>query len=115
NINTGLTPIDASRVNSGTKAESPDMERLTMRKGMDVRHIYIDKNFGIGYSKIRDTDPVAYLERVTETNSGKLYFHLVKNGNTLIVPKGTKIKYRGGYIFGKNKAVNATTVTYFTE
>lgn len=39
----------------------------------------------------------------------------MKPCNTLIIPKGTKVSYRGGYIFGKNKAVNATSVTYFTE
>jgi hypothetical protein len=113
--NTALTAINELRVDSGTKAQSPSMERLTMRKGMDVMHVYIDKDYGVGYSKIRDTDPIAYLNQTTESNSGKLYFHLVKNGNQLIVPKGTKVSYRGGYIFGKNKAANATTVTYFTE
>lgn len=114
-VNIGLNAIGSDRINSGTKAETPNMERLTMRKNDNVMHVYIDKDFGIGYSKIRDTDPIAYLNQVTETNSGKLYYHLVKYENQLIVPKGTKVSYRGGYIFGKNKAVNATNVTYFTE
>lgn len=99
-------------LNSGTKAESPDMQRVTMRNEYgDAIHIRMDKDYGIGYSKIRDDDPIAYLRE----NNQKFYFHLVKNGNQLIVPKGEKVSYRGSYIFGKNKAVNATNVTYFTE
>lgn len=99
-------------LNSGTKAESPDMQRVTMRNEYgDTVHIRMDKDYGIGYSKIRNDDPIAYLRE----NNQKFYFHLVKNGNRLIVPKGEKVSYRGSYIFGKNKAVNATNVTYFTE
>lgn len=99
-------------LNSGTKAESPNMKRVTMRNEQgDAIHIYTDKEYGVGYSKIRDDDVIAYLRE----NNQKFYFHLVKSGNQLIVPKGTKVKYRGGYIFGKNKAVNATNLTYFTE
>ncbi|PAE27920.1 hypothetical protein CHI07_17145 [Paenibacillus sp. 7884-2] len=99
-------------LNSGIKAESPDMQRVTMRNQHgDAIHIFMDKEYGVGYSKIRDDDPIAYLRE----NNQKFYFHLVKNGNTLIVPKGEKVSYRGSYIFGKNKAVNATNLTYFTE
>lgn len=108
----GLYTQTADILNSGTKAESPNLERVTIRndKG-DVAHVYTGKEYGVGYSKIRDSDPVVYLSE----NFRKVYFHLVKRNNILIVPKGTTVKYRGGYIFGKNKAVNATTVTYFTE
>lgn len=103
---------DDSQLDSGTKAHSPNMERAIMRndKG-DVIHVMLDKDYGIGYTKIRDDDPICYLR----DNFQKFYYHLVKNNNALIVPKGEKVRYRGAYIFGKNKAKNATNVTCFTE
>ena len=64
------------------------MQRVTMRNEHgDAIHIRTDKDYGIGYSKIRDNDPIAYLRE----NNQKFYFHLVKNGNQLIVPKGEKV------------------------
>lgn len=109
---TDLYVQDENILNSGTKENSPNMQRATMRndKG-DTIHVMLDNSFGIGYSKIRGNDPICYLRDSFQ----KFYFHLVKNNNALIVPKGEKVKYRGAYIFGKNKAKNATNVTYFTE
>lgn len=109
---TELYAQTADQLNSGKLSESPELSRVTMRNNTgDIVHVYLDREYGIGYTKIRPTDPIMYL------SSGylKMYYHLVKNGNQLIVPKGTKVSYRGGYIFGKNKAVNATSVTYFVE
>lgn len=111
-VQTDLYIQDENILNSGTKSESPDMQRVTMRNDRgDAIHTIMDRDYGIGYNKIRDDDVIAYLRE----NNQKFYFHLVKNGNQLIVPKGEKVSYRGSYIFGKNKAVNATNVTYFTE
>lgn len=109
---TDLYVQDELQIDSGTKAQSPNMERATMRndKG-DVIHVVLDKDFGVGFSKIRDSDTICYLRDSFQ----KFYYHLVKSGNTLIVHKGEKVRYRGAYIFGKNKAKNATNVTYFTE
>lgn len=109
---TDLYVQDANQLDSGTKSQSPDMERATMRNNKgDVIHVMLDKDFGVGYSKIRDSDTICYLRDSFQ----KFYYHLVKNNNALIVPKGEKVRYRGVYIFGKNKANNATNVTYFTE
>ena len=109
---TDLYIQDNTILNSGTKGNSPQMQRATIRNNKgDVIHVMLDNEYGIGYSKIRDTDPICYLRDSFQ----KFYFHLVKNNNVLIVPKGEKVKYRGAYIFGKNKAKNATNVTYFTE
>ena len=109
---TDLYIQDENILNSGKKANSPDMQRATMRNNKgDVIHVWTDKDFGIGYDKIRNDDPICYLRE----NNQKFYFHLIKNGNITHIPKGQKVKYRGAYIFGKNKAKNATNVTYFTE
>lgn len=109
---TELYTQSAEILNSGTKGESPNLSRVVMRNGVgDVAHVYMDKDFGVGYSHISDSDPVMYLRE----NFGKMYFHLIKRPNNLVVSGGEKVGYQGGYIFGKNKAKNATNVTYFTE
>ena len=111
-VKTGLYTQTLDILESGTKEESPNMHRVTMRNNKgDTIHVETDKDYGMGYTKIRNDDPVCYLRE----NYQKFYFHLVKNYNNLIVLKGEKVKYRGAYIFGKNKAKNATNVTYFTE
>lgn len=109
---TELVTQTAAKWNSGTKANSPNVDRVTMRSSdMDVAHVYIDKDFGVGYSHIADDDTVLYLRE----NFLKMYFHLVKAGSPLILDVGETSEYKGGYIFAKNKAVNATNVTRYTE
>lgn len=100
------------KLNSGTKRDSPNISRVTMRgDNGDVAHIYIDKDFGIGYSHIGESDVIAYLREKWL----KLYFHLVKTGTPLILSQGESSEYRGGYIFTKNNANKATNVSMFVE
>lgn len=110
-VKSALYTYDGTKLDSGTKAESPDMTRATMiNTNNELVHVYTDKNYGIGYSMIRNNDPIAYLD---ESNR-KFYFHLVKNGNRLFFNRGDVKSYRGGYIFGKNEGANAY-VTRFVE
>src|SRR5699024_874600 len=85
---TDLYIQDNSQLNSGNKEKSPNMDRATLRNNKgDVIHVTIDKEFGIGYSKIRDDDTICYLR----DNFQKFYYHLVKNNNALVVPNGEKV------------------------
>lgn len=109
---TKLVTQTSAKWNSGTKANSPNVDRVTMRSSnMDVAHVYVDKDYGIGYSHIADNDTVLYLRE----SFLKMYFHLVKAGSPLILDVGETSEYKGGYIFTKNKAINATNVSRFVE
>ncbi|MCR1952821.1 hypothetical protein NSA50_17595 [Clostridium sp. DSM 100503] len=112
NEKSSLIQQTSSRIDSGTKNNSRNMNRITFRDFNDNSvHIYIDKDYGIGYNYIGKNDPICYLRE----SYIKAYYHLVKNGNNLIVHKGQKVKYRGGYIFTKNNAENSTNVSVFWE
>lgn len=99
------------RRNSGTKGNSPEMTRVSMiNSSGELVHIYVDKDYGVGYGNITDNDVIAY----KNTGTGKFYYHLVKSGNALEFNQGDKKSYRGGYIFSKNYGKNAY-VTKFIE
>lgn len=99
------------QVSSGTKAESPNMSRASLlNKNDEIMHIYIDKDYGIGYDNIRDSDIIAYFRE----NYLKFYYHLVKNNNPLNIMSGQTKLYRGGYVFSKKEGTNAY-VTRFVE
>ena len=102
-VNTSPIEIGDSTINSGTKAQSPNIDRVTMTKGDYSLSIRTSPDYGIGYTHIRDTDPICYLQGRTQTNSGKFYWHLVKNNNLLKMPAGTKVSYKGGYTFKKER------------
>lgn len=99
------------RRNSGTKASSPNMTRATlMNDSRDLLHIYVDKDYGIGYNQIGADDAIAY----GNSNNGKFYYHLVKDGNSLEFDANQIHSYRGGYIFAENTGANAY-VSRFVE
>lgn len=111
NVKTGVYPNDYTVRNSGTKSESPDMTRATlMNNANDMLHIYVDKEYGIGYDHISSDDVIAYGR---ESNL-KLYYHLVKPGNVLEFNNGDSNSYRGGYIFSYNTGKNSN-VSKFIE
>lgn len=100
-----------SRINSGTKSESPDMTRATMLNDNDeLLHVYVDKDYGIGYSHIGNNDVPAYMRE----NNGKFYYHLVKTGQTLEFNTNDVNSYRGGYIFSNDYGTDAY-VSKFVE
>ena len=108
---TGVYSDTTVRRNSGTKGNSPEMTRVSMINGSsDLVHVYVDKDYGVGYGNITDNDVIAY----KNTGTGKFYYHLVKSGNALEFNQGDKKSYRGGYIFSKNYGKNAY-VTKFIE
>lgn len=99
------------QVSSGTKVESPNMTRASLlNKNDEIMHIYIDKDYGIGYDNIRDSDIIAYFRE----SYLKFYYHLVKNDNPLNITAGQTKSYRGGYVFSKKEGTNAY-VTRFVE
>ena len=99
------------RRNSGTKINSPEMTRVSMVNGSsDLAHVYVDKDYGVGYGNIRDNDVIAY----KNAGAGKFYYHLVKHENALQFNQGDRKSYRGGYIFSENYGKNAY-VTKFIE
>lgn len=99
------------RRNSGAKINSPDMTRASMINGSgELVHVYVDKDYGIGYGNIADNDVIAY----KNTGTGKFYYHLVKTGSALQFNQGDKKAYRGGYIFSENYGKDAY-VTKFIE
>lgn len=101
----------SERRNSGTKGSSPEMSRVTMINNSDeMAHVYVDKDYGIGYDQIANDDVIAYKNATT----GKFYYHLVKNGSALEFNQGDKNAYRGGYIFSENYGKNSY-VTKFIE
>ena len=101
----------SERRNSGTKGSSPEMTRVTMINNSDeMAHVYVDKDYGIGYDQIANSDVIAYKNATTV----KFYYHLVKNGSTLVFNQGDKNSYSGGYILSENYGKNAY-VTKFIE
>lgn len=99
------------RRNSGAKINSPDMTRASMINGSgELVHVYVDKDYGIGYGNIADNDVIAY----KNTGTGKFYYHLVKTGSALEFNQGDKNSYSGGYILSENYGKNAY-VTKFIE
>ena len=99
------------RRNSGTKALSPNMTRATLMNDRDdILHIYVDKEYGIGYNQIGNDDVIAY----GREGNQKFYYHLVKSGNALEFDANQIHSYRGGYIFAENTGTNAF-VTRFIE
>lgn len=110
-VKSGVYADSSIRRNSGTKATSPNMTRSTlMNDNNELLHIYIDKNYGIGYNHIGGDDVIAY----GRENNSKFYHHLIKSGNALEFATGDVNSYRGGYIFAENKGTNAY-VTHFIE
>lgn len=100
-----------SQINSGTKSQSPNMTRASMlNENNEIMHVYIDKDYGIGYDHIGNNDAIAYLRE----SYLKFYFHLVKTSNPLDILAGQTKSYRGGYIFSKKEGTNAY-VTRFVE
>ena len=107
----GIYTDGTARRNSGTKAQSPNMTRATLMNDNDnLLHIYVDKDFGIGYDHIGNSDVIAY----GREGNQKFYYHLIKNGQTLEFSTGDIHKYRGGYIFSNNSGTNAY-VSKFVE
>ena len=107
----GIYTDDSSRRNSGTKGQSPNMTRATLMNDNDeMLHIYVDKDYGIGYDHIGNDDVIAY----GREGNQKFYYHLVKSGNTLNFNTNQTHSYRGGYIFSENYGNNAY-VTRFIE
>lgn len=107
----GIYTDSTARRDSGDKRSSPNMTRSTLMNDNDeLLHIYMDKNYGIGYNQIADNDVIAY----SRENNGKFYHHLVKSGSALEFAAGELNSYRGGYIFAENKGTNAY-VTHFIE
>ena len=107
----GVYSDSASRRNSGTKLTSPNMTRATLMNDNDeLLHIYVDKDYGIGYDHIGNDDVIAY----GREGNQKFYYHLVKSGNTLNFNTNQTHSYRGGYIFSENYGNNAY-VTRFIE
>lgn len=107
----GIYTDSTVRRDSGTKLSAPNMTRSTlMNDNNEMLHIYMDKNYGIGYNHIANDDVIAY----SGANNGKFYHHLVKSGSTLEFAAGELNSYRGGYIFAENKGTNAY-VTHFIE
>lgn len=99
------------RRNSGTKDQSPNMTRATLMNDNDeMLHIYVDKNYGIGYDHIGSSDVIAY----GREGSQKFYYHLIKSGQTLEFNQGDINSYRGGYIFSKDSGKTAY-VSKFVE
>lgn len=100
-----------TRINSGTKSESPNMTRATMMNdNNELLHVYVDKDYGIGYDHIGDNGVPAYMRE----NYGKFYYHLIKTGQTLTFNAGDVHSYRGGYIFAEDTGTNAY-VSRFVE
>lgn len=107
----GIYTDSSVRRNSGTKASSPDMTRATLMNDRDdILHVYVDKEYGIGYDHIGNDDVIAY----GRDGNAKFYYHLIKNGQTLEFNAGDINSYRGGYIFANNIGENAY-VTKFVE
>lgn len=107
----GIYTDGTARRNSGTKAQSPNMTRATLMNDNDnLLHIYVDKDYGIGYDHIGNSDVIAY----GREGNQKFYYHLIKNGQTLEFSTGDIHKYRGGYIFSNNSGTNAY-VSKFVE
>lgn len=107
----GIYTNSAVRRNSGTKTTSPNMTRATLMNDNDeLLHIYVDKDYGIGYNHIGADDVIAY----GRDGDAKFYYHLIKNGQTLEFNTGDINSYRGGYIFAENTGENAF-VTRFIE
>lgn len=107
----GIYTNDTARRNSGTKAQSPNMTRATLMNDNDnLLHIYVDKDFGIGYNHIGSSDVIAY----GRDGGQKFYYHLIKSGQTLEFSAGDINKYRGGYIFVNDSGTNAY-VSKFVE
>lgn len=99
------------QVSSGTKAESPNMSRASLLNENDeIMHVYIDKDYGIGYDHIGSNDAIAYLRE----SYLKFYFHLVKTSNPLDILADQTKSHRGGYIFSKKEGTNAY-VSRFVE
>lgn len=100
-----------SQIRSGTKSQSPDMTRASLlNKNDEIMHVYIDKDYGIGYDHIGNNDAIAYLRE----SYLKFYYHLVKTSNPLDILAGQTKSYRGGYIFSKKEGTNAY-VSRFVE
>lgn len=100
----GIYTDSSTRRNSGTKSQSPSMTRATlMNDNGDMLHVYVDKDYGIGYKQIAADDPIAY----GNSNNGKFYYHLVKSGSALEFDANQIHSYRGGYIFAENTGTNA--------
>lgn len=110
-VRTNVYDYDGTKLDSGTKLGSPDMERVSMlNTNNELMHVYTDKDYGIGYDYIPDDTVIAYLRE----NNLKLYFHLVKPGQNLMFDTNQSHAYRGGYIFSKKEGVNAY-ITRFVE
>ena len=107
----GIYTDGTARRNSGTKAQSPNMTRATLMNDNDeMLHIYVDKDYGIGYDHIGSDDVIAY----GRDGGQKFYYHLIKSGQTLEFKTGDINSYRGGYIFSDNYGKTAY-VSKFVE
>lgn len=107
----GIYDYDRSKLDSGTKGSSPNMDRVTMLNANDeLMHVYTDKDYGIGYDYIPDDAVISYLRE----NNLKFYYHLVKPGQNLMFNADQSHAYRGGYIFSNNYGQTAY-VSKFVE